>query len=212
MWRRFCIVSMLGAWPWQMLYAQTPPSASTRPDPEVTAVVMSLLEQSHDLAQQIPPGARLRLLTEQTELASNYRADLSKEWANELFVISREVKAGPVRSYAQSSALAVLVRLDPNGALGILDGADLEVLAPKEGGSPVMSRVVNEVFSAVIARGGVNALPIVEQAAQRLGARGHYPYSALGYAAMDAANPFWRDDQPRAVEILRSVLDLTFAR
>jgi hypothetical protein len=195
-----------------MVGAQAPQAAAASPDPGMTDTIVSLLEQSHNIVRQIPPGARLRLLTEQTELASHYRADLSSQWANELFSTSREVKAGPVRSYAQSSAMAVLVRLDPNGALGMLDSADLEVLAPKGGGSPVMARVVNEVFSAVIARGGVNALPIVELAAQRLGARGHYPYSALGYAAMDASNPFWRDDQPRAVEILRSAFEPAFAR
>ncbi|MGA7414755.1 MAG: hypothetical protein WBW33_30075 [Bryobacteraceae bacterium] len=212
--RRSCAVSLLAlaGGLWQMLVAQAPHAATTSPDPRVTDTIVSLLEQSHDLGRQIPPGARLQPLTRQTELASRYRADLSREWANELFLISREVKGGPARSYAQSSAMAVLVRLDPNGALGLLDAADLEVLAPKGSGTPVLAQVVNEVFSAVIARGGASALPIVEQAAQRLGARGHYPYSALGYTTMEASAPFWRDDQPRAVEILRSVFEPAFVR
>jgi hypothetical protein len=214
MWRGSCAVSLfaLAGGLWQMLGAQAPQAAPTSPDPGVTDIVVSLLEQSHDLGRQIPAGARLQLLTRQTELASRYRADLGREWANELFVISGEVKGGGARAYAQSSAMAVLVRLDPNGALGLLDSADLELLAPKESSTPVMSHVVNEVFSAVIARDGVIALPIVEQAAQRLGTKGHYPYSALGYASMDAANPFWRTMAARAIEILRSVYEPAFVR
>jgi hypothetical protein len=51
-------------------------------------------------------------------------------------------------------------------------------------------------------REGVSVLPRLEQEAERLGAQGHYPYAALGYAAMQTALQDWGTDNQHAIRVL----------
>ena len=59
------------------------------------------------------------MLPRQTQMVSRVRNDLGREWANELFSISFQTK-GTQRSWAQSTAMSVLVRLDPDRALELI--------------------------------------------------------------------------------------------
>ncbi len=77
--------------------------------------IMSLLQQSHDINQQLPVSARFYLLTQQAQLASQMRADLGRAWADELFILSFQAK-GDQRSTTQESAMGILARLDPDRA------------------------------------------------------------------------------------------------
>jgi hypothetical protein len=179
--------------------------ARTPADPVVVNTIVNLLEQSHELDAQVMRGSQLLTLSRQTELVSRFRADLGQQWANELLALSRNLEGdGP--SSARNTAMRVLIRLDPNRALELLDRADLGEAAGTAF-TPAAAEVPQAVFSAIVGRDGTGALPLLQQAADRLGARGHYPYAALGYAAIEASNPFWRSDKQRAIEILRSVFD-----
>jgi hypothetical protein len=64
----------------------------------------------------------------------------------------------------------------------------------------------------LVERDGVSALPLLEQEAERLGAQGHYPYAALGYAAMQSTLKDWGNDNQHAIRVLQSVFDPAFAR
>jgi hypothetical protein len=61
-------------------------------------------------------------------------------------------------------------------------------------------------------RDGETALPVLEQEAERLGLQGHYPYAELSYAALQATNKYWGNDNPHAIRVLESVFQPAFAR
>src|SRR5437016_6886731 len=92
---------------------ETQESKSQSPETGVRSIVgddaqiMSLLQQSHDINQQLPVSARFYLLTQQAQLASQMRADLGRAWANELFTLSLQAK-GDQRSTTQLSAMGML--------------------------------------------------------------------------------------------------------
>jgi hypothetical protein len=62
---------------------------------------------------------RLSMLRRQVLMVSDFRADLGREWANELFTLSFQAKEGH-RAVAQETAMSVLIRLDPDRALELL--------------------------------------------------------------------------------------------
>jgi hypothetical protein len=68
------------------------------------------------------------------------------------------------------------------------------------------------VFNILVMRDGENALPVLQQEADRMGLQGHYPYAALGYATMQATNKYWGNDNQRAIRILESVFQPAYAR
>jgi hypothetical protein len=174
--------------------------------------LLTLLQRSHDVSQQLPVSARvMELLPRQAEMVSQLRPDLGREWANELFTLSFQTK-GFQRSSAQSTAMRLLIRLDPERTLELLYSLKIEELAPKWAGSSAEMQVVNEVFSVLATRDGPSAMPLLQQEAERLGVQGHYPYSALGYAAMQATLRDWGSDNQHAISVLHSVFDAAFAR
>jgi len=174
--------------------------------------MLRLLQQSHDLGQQLPVSDRLmNLLRRQAEMVSRLRPDLGREWANELFTLSFQTK-GAQRSYAQNAAMAVLIRLDPDRALELLHSLNMDEPEARQDASPPKMQLVHEVFQVLVARDGVSALPLLEQEAERLGVQGHYPYAALGYAAMQTTLKDWGSDNERAIRVLRSVFEPAFAR
>jgi len=176
------------------------------------ATMLSLLKQSHDLGQQLPVSLRLmNLLPRQAEMVSRLRPDLGREWANELFTLSFQTK-GAQRSFVQNTAMRMLIRLDPERALELLHSLNIEEPVPKWATSPPEMQLVHEVFEVLAARDGASALPLLEQEAERLGVQGHYPYAALGYAAMQATSKDWGSDNQRAIRLLQSVLEPAFAR
>lgn len=199
-----------------LLEAEDSRSQSSKPgvlstsDADATAV--DLLQQSHNLSQQLPVSIRLmNLLPRQAEMVSRFRPDLAQEWANELLTLSAQAKATQ-RSMAQNTAMRLLIRLNPDRALESLDSLHIEEPVPKWATSPPEMLLVHEAFEAMAKRDGASALPLLEQEAERLGAQGHYPYSALGFAAMSTTSKDWGHDNERAIGVLQSVFDPAFAR
>jgi hypothetical protein len=177
-------------------------------------LALSLLQQSHDLGQQLPVPLRLmNLLPRQAEIASRLRPDLAREWANELLTLASQAK-GSLRTSTQNTAIAMLIRFDhdPGRALALLHSLNIEEPMPKWATSPPEMQLVNQLFQLLVERDGASALPLLQQEAERFGAQGHYPYSALAYAAMQATLKDWGTDNQRAIRVLQSVLDPAFAR
>lgn len=173
--------------------------------------VMSLLQQSHDINQQLPVRARFYLLTQQAQLASQMRVDLGRAWANELFTLSFQAK-GDQRSTTQLSAMGILARLDPDRALVLLHSMSMEEPETYRTTSPPKMQLVQRVFEVLTARDGMSAIPSLEQEAALLGAEGHYPYEALGFATMRAVSKDWPNDRSHALEGVQSVFERAFAR
>jgi len=175
------------------------------------AQVMSLLQQSHDINQQLPVRARFFLLTQQAQLASQMRVDLGRAWANELFALSFQTK-GDRRSTTQLSAMGILARLDPDRALVLLHSMSMEEPETYRTTSPPKMQLVQRVFEVLAARDGISAIPSLEQEAALLGTEGHYPYGALGFAVVRAVSKEWPNDRPHALEGVQSVFERAFAR
>jgi hypothetical protein len=174
-------------------------------------MIISLLQQSHDLDQQLPLTQRLDLLADQVSKASQLRADLGREWANELFSLSFQAK-GHQRSLAQSAGMKELIRSDPDRALALLDSFDMEETEAKWATSLPKMWLATDIFEALVGRDGVSALPLLQQEAERLGAHGHYPYAALGRAAMQSTSKDWGSDNQHAIRVLQAVFEPAFAR
>jgi hypothetical protein len=135
--------------------------------------------------------------------------DLAREWADELFTLSFQTK-GAERSRMQNSAMEILIRMDPNRALEVLRGMDMEE-PDVYSATPPKAHLAHLAFAALVKRDGVAALPRLQQEAERLGAEGHYPYAALEGAAMDSLSQDWRNDRQDAVQVLQSVFEPMFA-
>ena len=75
------------------------------------ATILKLLQQSHDLDQQLPVWDHATLLSRQAEMLSRLRPDLGRDWANELFTLSSQTKREDQRSFMQNHAMGMLVRL-----------------------------------------------------------------------------------------------------
>jgi hypothetical protein len=186
------------------------PGVLSRSDADATAV--DLLQQSHNLSQQLPVSMRLmNLLPRQAEMVSRLRPDLGQEWANELFTLSAQAK-GAQRSIAQNAAMRILIRLNPDRALESLHSLNIEEPVPKSATSPPEMQLVQEAFDALAKRDGASALPLLQQEAERLGVQGHYPYAALGFATMSTTSKDWGRDNERAIGVLQSVFEPAFAR
>ena len=175
-----------------------------------TDTFVSLIRQSHDLDNLLPPSMRVRVLSRQAEMASQLNPDLGREWANELFALSLQVKGN--RSQVQSTALNILIRLDPVRALDLLHQLGPDDPESKSAAWPPLTALAHRVFGILALRDGENALPVLQREAERMGLQGHYPYSALGYATMQIANKYWGNDNPRAIRILDSVFQPAFER
>lgn len=170
--------------------------------------IMSLLQQSHDVGQQLPLPVRLNLLSRQAEMALHLDADVGREWANELFTFSSQAKGGQ----PQYAAIGMLIELEPGRALELLHSLNIEEPVPKWATTPPEMQLVHEIFQVLVKRDGASALPLLEQESDRLGHQGHYPYAALGDAAMQATSKDWGADNQRAIRLLQSVFEPAFAR
>jgi hypothetical protein len=189
-----------------------PQSAIDRQQPaDDKSTSVSLLQQSHDLDNLLPPSVRVGLLTRQAEMVSRLNADLGREWAIELFASTLQAK-GSRRTYVQSIALRILIQLDPDRALELLHQLSTEDPEAKSATWPPKTVLAQQVFGILATRDGETALPVLEQEAGRLGLQGQYPYAALGYAALYVSNKYWGNDNPRAIRILESVFRPAFAR
>ena len=175
------------------------------------STIVSLLEQSHELDQQFSPSVHLDLLSRQASLVSQIPGERSSEltrfWADELFALSAQVQQ-PRRSALQSSALSILARLDPPRALELLRTAQW----PESGPPSPKRQLAQRVFSVLVNSDGVNALPLLQQEADRMGQEGQYPYAALGMAASYAVAKDWGVNPQHARAVLRSVFEPAFAR
>jgi hypothetical protein len=168
-------------------------------------MIVSLLRESYDVAQQLPTEDRLYFLAQQTRMVSHLDSDLGREWAGELLLVDSQ--ANRKNPYYSQIALGVLVKLDPDQPLEPLDRLNWEETGPRLSPYRPTMHVVHHVFDVLVARDGVNALPLLEQESTRLGSHGHYPYSALGYAAMQSVLRDWGSDNQHAIRVLQSVLE-----
>jgi hypothetical protein len=213
--RRFCSILALIVLATNPLGAQEskPPSpeSGTISPSEADAATLKFLQQSHDLDPQVAFWDRATLLSRQAEMVSSLRPDLGRVWANELFTLSFQTKREDQRSFMQNHAIGMLIKLDPDRALELLDRVKIEEPPAWVASAPEM-QLVQQVFMALSSRDGVSALPLLQQEAERLGAQEHYPYAALGYAAMQATSKYWGTDNQRAIRVLQSVFDPAFAR
>jgi hypothetical protein len=172
---------------------------------------VSLIQQSHDLDNLLSPSMRVWELIRQAQMVSSLNPDLGREWAQELFALSLQMKSSR-RSQVQSTALDILIRLDPDRALDLLHQLSPEDPEAKSVTWPPQTQLAHRVFGVLATRDGENALPVLQQEADRMGLQGHYPYAALGYASTQATNKYWGNDNPRAIRILESVFQPAYAR
>jgi hypothetical protein len=173
--------------------------------------IVNLLQQSHDLGQQLPVSMRLNMLRRQALMVSKLRADVGREWANELFTLSFQAKEGH-RAVAQETAMSVLIRLDPDRALELLHSISMEEPEANWSTTPPKLEIAQHVFQVLAERDGERVLPVLEQEAENMGKEGHYPYSALGFAASRASDKYWGNNNQHAVQLLQSVFEPAFAR
>src|SRR4030081_2144934 len=99
------------------------------PITDANPAVMSLLQQSYDISQQLLLPVRLNLLVSQAQIAVQFRLDVGRLWVDELFTLSSQMK-GRQRSAAQNAAARMLVRLDPHRALELLHSLKIEDPSP----------------------------------------------------------------------------------
>lgn len=175
------------------------------------STVVNLLEQSHDLNPQFDLGVRINLLQRQAEAMSRADWELGQAWAQELLALARQTK-GSLRSFTESSAMSILVRLNPDRAVLLLHSLSKE--EPQEGSTPSLpnGQLVLRVFDVLVERDGVSALPVLEEEAARIGADGAYPYGALGNAAMQSVLKEWATNRQHAVDVVQKVFDQAFTR
>jgi hypothetical protein len=67
------------------------------------AMIVALLQQSHDLDKQVPLQFQAFLLRMQAEHVAELRPALAREWANELFLLASQEK-GRQRADTQKAA------------------------------------------------------------------------------------------------------------
>jgi hypothetical protein len=173
--------------------------------------IVRLLQQSHDLGQHLPVSMRLNMLRSQALMVYRLRADLGREWANELFALSFQTKEG-YRAVAQNSAMAVLVQLDLDRALELLHSMSMEEPEANWSTTPPKLEIAQHVFRLLAERDGERVLPVLEQEAEIMGNEGHYPYAALGFAAVGASAKYWGNNNQHAIQLLQSVFDPAFTR
>lgn len=176
-----------------------------------TNVFLSLIQQSHDLDQLLPPPIRVEMLVRQAEAVWQVSPVLGREWADESLILSAQLEPEG-RSQVQTRALRLLVHLDSTKGLEHLHQMNDVDREGKPATLPAAPEAAQQVFATSVSRDGESALPTLEQEAERLGLQGHYPYAALGYAVVDASNKYWGNDDPRAVRILQSIFQQAFAR
>jgi hypothetical protein len=174
-------------------------------------LAIDLLQRSHDVGRQLPLYARLSLLPRQIRLVSQWSPNLALEWANEMFTVSLEVK-GKGRLAAESNAISMLARLDPDRALGLLHSTIAEESADKSLDATWKHKAALSVFTAFAERDGEAALPMLEREAENLAAGGRYPYSAMGFALSQMVQKGWRDNRPQAISMIQKFLDGACAR
>lgn len=176
-----------------------------------TGTFVSLVQQSYDIDSSLLPPMRARILTRQAEMISYLIPELSREWSNELFALSLQMK-GSQRSEAQSTALGILVRLDPDRSLDLLHELGKDDAEAKSATWPPKILLAQKVFNILAMRDGEKALPVLQQEAELMGLQGYYPYAALGYSTKQVADKYWAEDSSRAIRILESVFQPAFAR
>ncbi|HWC17756.1 MAG TPA: hypothetical protein VG498_12120 [Terriglobales bacterium] len=175
------------------------------------ATVASLLQQSHELNSQFPLQEQLSLLRQQAQMASEVQPELARQWANELFLLAGQEKA-PGRANWQDAAMAILARLDPDRALELLHAMDLtNPEATSKSPFPPAGALVRQVFQVLVSRDGEAALPVIEREAAFIGAKGTYPYAAVGAAVSSLVSKYWINDREHAIEVQQSVLNRMFA-
>ncbi len=215
-WAVFGVLLALVAFPQsQSSTAQIPQESAgsnLRDVQDPSATIISLAQQSHDLNSKSDVNSQVYLLERQITLILRRNPELARKWIDELFALSFEQrKASPV-VVTQQMAITDLSQIDPDAALNLLNRMSTTNDSQKQAMISARSAAASPIFAALIARDGVNALPLVEHEAELLAIDDTYPYGALGAAANAAAMKDWRSDRDRAVSLIQATFERAFAR
>jgi hypothetical protein len=177
-----------------------------------SATIISLAQQSHDLNSKSDVNSQVYLLERQITLILRRNPELARQWIDELFALSLEQRKGSPVVVTQQMAITDLSQIDPDAALNLLNRMSTTNANQKQAMISAKSAAASPIFAALIARDGVNALPVVEHEAELLAIDDTYPYGALGAAANAAAMKDWRSNRDRAVSLIQATFERAFAR
>ncbi len=180
------------------------PRAVSAPD---DPLVLSLVQQSHELNAMAPVPLQISLLERQARLAARLSPELAANWATEMF----QLATTPQGASAQMRAMDLIEQIDPDRALELLTQ-----LSSLESDSifPAATTIRSRAFRAVAARDGEAALPKLRQQAERLGASGEYPYNAFAQGVMIMVTKFPDNDagHQHAMELMGSAMQQMYDR
>jgi hypothetical protein len=177
-----------------------------------SATIISLVQQSHDLNSKSDVNSQVYLLERQITLILRRNPELARQWIDELFALSFEQRKGSPVVVTQQMAITDLSQIDPDAALNLLNRMSTTNANQKQAMISAKSAAASPIFAALIARDGVNALPVVEHETELLAIDDTYPYGALGAAANAAAMKDWRSNRDRAVSLIQATFERAFAR
>jgi hypothetical protein len=177
-----------------------------------SATIISLVQQSHDLNSKSDVNSQVYLLERQITLILRRNPELARQWIDELFALSFEQRKGSPVVVTQQMAITDLSQIDPDSALNLLNRMSTTNANQKQAMISAKASAASSIFSALVARDGVNALPVVEHEAELLSAEETYPYGALGAAENAAAMKDWRGNRERAFSLIQATFERAFAR
>jgi hypothetical protein len=171
---------------------RTATNASPKDNPAWRKRALELVQNSHALNQQLTLDKEgIGLMRMQIEVVSQLDLDLARSWTIEAFEVAQQMDAHSAFN-AQLSIATVLRQADPDLALRLLVQID-----PGEASnfSPIGSyfrkdpyrQAAGAIFSGY-SRSGRDPAKL-RSAAEEMGSRGVYPYSALMMAAAMRGNP-----------------------
>jgi hypothetical protein len=191
------------------------PPANSRSSPDVSETIVALVQQSHDLNYQLSSDSRAQLLNRQIGMVARRNPEIARKWIDELFALSFEQKQATQVMAIQQEAINALAQFDPDRALDMLNR--MSTPAPtkrsQNAGTPSYKSIAaTRIFAAIAHRDGLDAIPVLEQEAERLSYEGTYSYSAIAAAANDAVLKESGRDHERAVSLIKPVFERAFAR
>ncbi len=144
----------------------------------------ALLERAYAITRDLPLETRAYLLGWMLDPASRIEPQIAQAWADELFQMAHDLSDPQQRGPAEIQAVDALSRIDVVHALEVFRQMDADIIMngrvmPLD----VRDSAARNLFSELLRKKGVPALPVLEQEAQRLAESGAYPYIAMGFAA-----------------------------
>jgi hypothetical protein len=192
---------------WNIAAAQLDAKPENSAD-DPSAAIIDLLKQSHDQNQSVAISTRWHLLRMQTQAILPFDANLARTWGDEASRASLESD----HQEGQQTSLEVLAQVEPERAIQMLHSMKAGAGSHGQSGFSPKTSIATQAFTAMARREGAAALSKLEVEAERLGAEGQYPYTAMGFAAAQAVNHDWGKDNDHAIEVEKMVFESNFAR